>query len=402
MTQMFRWCRPLIVSMVVVAASVAQPSLTLKYTLRDGLHRPIRIAAQSSGTIAIGDYHRKTIHFFDRSGRPLSRISVPAAPLSIAFAGDGHLYVGVLHDVLKVTMEGTIVDRFSSHGTTLGSPVDIVVGTSDQVIVVDRETHRVCVFTSAGNLQFSFGTYGTANGQLRMPSGVAFDRTAGEIIVADAGNSRVQVFSAQGEFRRSFGQHIQQNDSTWNFIGAFAQMQGVAVDANQRIYVSDSGLDHVQVFDRQENHLGFLGRDGHAATRFRVPMGAAIVDSFLYVTSMAGSEVRAYVIGDIITTVKEPEIPLTYGLEQNYPNPFNPATNIRFSLPSPAAVTLKIYDLTGREVRTLVDEDYPAGFHAVNWNGRNHAGIPVASGIFFYRLDVAGKFSQTNKMIFLK
>ncbi|MBN1886050.1 MAG: T9SS type A sorting domain-containing protein, partial [Candidatus Krumholzibacteriota bacterium] len=85
-----------------------------------------------------------------------------------------------------------------------------------------------------------------------------------------------------------------------------------------------------------------------------------------------------------------------YGLGQNHPNPFNPVTTIRFSLPSAQRVSLKVYDVTGREVATLVDGNRPAGEHAVTFEATN-----IASGIYFYRLN-AGEFSATRKMILLR
>jgi hypothetical protein len=88
--------------------------------------------------------------------------------------------------------------------------------------------------------------------------------------------------------------------------------------------------------------------------------------------------------------------PAEFQLRQNYPNPFNPSTVIRFQLPVNSYVTLKVFDVTGREVATLVDEELPAGNHAVTFEPRD-----VAGGIYFYKLS-AGKFSQTRKAVFAK
>jgi hypothetical protein len=88
-------------------------------------------------------------------------------------------------------------------------------------------------------------------------------------------------------------------------------------------------------------------------------------------------------------------------LEQNYPNPFNPATRIHFSIASGSHVSLRIYDVTGRLVRTLVDRRLAAGRRVESWNGADAAGRSVASGIYFYRL-VAGDFVQTKKMVLLR
>jgi hypothetical protein len=105
-----------------------------------------------------------------------------------------------------------------------------------------------------------------------------------------------------------------------------------------------------------------------------------------------------------VTDVKNNEVvPASYTLYQNYPNPFNPSTIISYTLPEVSRVTLKIYDMLGREVKTLINNEQPAGAYRVNWNGDNNFGSKVASGIYIYRIEAgSGKFIQTRKMILLK
>jgi hypothetical protein len=88
-------------------------------------------------------------------------------------------------------------------------------------------------------------------------------------------------------------------------------------------------------------------------------------------------------------------------LLQNSPNPFNPSTIIKFYIPSSSNVTIKIYNILGREIITLFYEQTTAGYHDVYWNGKNSRGEAVASGIYIYRL-TAGSFSQTKKMNLVK
>lgn len=102
-----------------------------------------------------------------------------------------------------------------------------------------------------------------------------------------------------------------------------------------------------------------------------------------------------------VTKVNPEEIPLTFALDQNFPNPFNPTTMIRFALPKESKVSLKVYDVIGREVRTLVNGDLAAGINTVEWNGRNNLGQAVASGMYLYRIQ-AGTFVSTKKMMLLK
>jgi hypothetical protein len=95
------------------------------------------------------------------------------------------------------------------------------------------------------------------------------------------------------------------------------------------------------------------------------------------------------------------DMPTEFALAQNYPNPFNPTTDIRMDLPSASHVTLRVYNVLGQEVRTLVDGQYPAGFHTVTWDGRNGSGGTVSSGVYFYRIEANG-FTETKKMMMLK
>ena len=96
-------------------------------------------------------------------------------------------------------------------------------------------------------------------------------------------------------------------------------------------------------------------------------------------------------------------LPKAFFLAQNSPNPFNPATMISFNLPEGASeqVSLKVFDLRGRLVRTLVDGAGEAGTYSVFWDGRDHAGRRVSSGVYLYRMQ-AGEFIQTRKMVLLK
>jgi len=94
--------------------------------------------------------------------------------------------------------------------------------------------------------------------------------------------------------------------------------------------------------------------------------------------------------------------PENFVLEQNFPNPFNPETAIRFGLPQQSFVTIKIYDLAGREIATLLDRvELPAGRHQRVWDGRDAQGRVVVSGIYFYRL-VAGSFITTKKLTLMQ
>ena len=93
--------------------------------------------------------------------------------------------------------------------------------------------------------------------------------------------------------------------------------------------------------------------------------------------------------------------PKVFALHQNYPNPFNSITSFRYELPEKSHVTIEIYDMLGREVRTLVNTTQDAGFNSVIWNATNDYGKPVSAGVYLYQIQ-AGEFVQTRKMVLLK
>jgi hypothetical protein len=95
------------------------------------------------------------------------------------------------------------------------------------------------------------------------------------------------------------------------------------------------------------------------------------------------------------------DTPRHFGLNGAYPNPFNPQTTIAYSVPNSGIVSLRIYDVQGRLVRTVVNEEKRAGEHRAVWRGRDRNGSPVASGIYFVRLDF-GSSTQTRKVVLLK
>ena len=94
-------------------------------------------------------------------------------------------------------------------------------------------------------------------------------------------------------------------------------------------------------------------------------------------------------------------IPIHYALHNAYPNPFNPLTTINYDLPKSSFVRIDIYDLMGREIKTLVNENMVAGYRSIYWNATNNLFQPVAAGLYIYTLR-AGDFMKTKKMVYIK
>ena len=125
-------------------------------------------------------------------------------------------------------------------------------------------------------------------------------------------------------------------------------------------------------------------------------------DSLVYIADGDGGLLIAqHTFAPVSIDNENGTIPQSFHLDQNYPNPFNPITTLRYDLPENSLVSITIYDIMGREVRTLVNQTQDAGFKSVIWNATNDYGKPVSAGVYLYQIQ-AGDFVQTNKMVLLK
>tara|TARA_Y100000816_G_C25697779_1_gene368862 strand:- start:3 stop:386 length:384 start_codon:yes stop_codon:yes gene_type:complete len=88
-------------------------------------------------------------------------------------------------------------------------------------------------------------------------------------------------------------------------------------------------------------------------------------------------------------------------LHQNFPNPFNPITTLRYDLPKDSFVIIRVFDMSGNKVKTLVNEVQNSGYKSIQWNATDNQGQPVSAGVYLYSIE-AGEFRQTKKMILLK
>jgi len=107
------------------------------------------------------------------------------------------------------------------------------------------------------------------------------------------------------------------------------------------------------------------------------------------------------VVSTDVEEVDKGMLPTNFELGQNYPNPFNPNTSFGFALPHVSNVNISIFNILGQKVKTLVDQEYSAGYYTADWDGTGDNGTSVASGIYFYKIQ-ADKFSATRKMMLLK
>ena len=114
------------------------------------------------------------------------------------------------------------------------------------------------------------------------------------------------------------------------------------------------------------------------------------------------SEIRTIILdARPVLSVDEATIPEVFALHQNYPNPFNPTTNINYDIPESQVVSIMIYDVMGREVRTLINEFQEVGYRTIRWDATDNLGRSVSAGMYIYTIQ-AGDFRQVKKMVLLK
>ena len=140
------------------------------------------------------------------------------------------------------------------------------------------------------------------------------------------------------------------------------------------------------------NTLGDLGP--YSVTSFGIDQ-----HDELYICSFDG---KIYKFSQALSTIEiDGIIPNKLFLYQNYPNPFNPVTTLRYGIPENSLVNITIYDMLGRQVKTLVNQTQDAGYRSVIWNAKNDYGQPVSGGIYLYQIQ-AGDYISTVKMVLLK
>ncbi len=199
--------------------------------------------------------------------------------------------------------------------------------------------------------------------------------------------------------------------SDWDYFSVIASPgQTITPLVQAKSFKSATTLNHIQLALYRKNAFSSALSSASSTDGSDVSLSyaVAVADTYYVLVtnttpSEAGPNARYKLTIGTPTGVLEDvtSLPKEFALDQNYPNPFNPSTTIRFALPKDAMVSLKVYDVLGREVRTLVNERVSAGYQQVVWDGRNQFGAQVASGMYIYRI-TAGEFISIKKMMMLK
>jgi hypothetical protein len=298
----------------------------------------------------------------------------------------GNVYVGGRSEILKFDTTFTLCARIPIYFA-----YDIAVDDSLNLYIL--ESHALSKYSLSGIRLWTQGVKGTK---------IFLDRS-GNAIVSNyyaATDSMVTKIGSQGTIEWARG-----TDATW------ALQNGLALDRDGNVYLSVGKRSTLEAdynfVTTKYSSSGEREWNATAKSEFgfsQVPLATAVdAAGNVYVGGIAGrrnfsSEIVVTKIERTVLAVDEQadEMPGEFALEQNYPNPFNPNTNIRFGVQNLGFVSLKAYDILGREVATIVNEELKAGNYRVDFDATN-----LASGIYFYRL-TSGNSVATRKMIVVK
>ena len=218
--------------------------------------------------------------------------------------------------------------------------------------------------------------------------------------VLDASADGGAIYSVSNNYRDS-NELWEENGMTWS---NFPRVNGAALDNMEAVTkgglvefdvsvaVLGNGMVSFAISNLANDAAKYSSKEGPVAPELVVETGS------LAKMNTLSSETK----DETIMTTETAEttmLPETIGLQSNYPNPFNPETTIRYALPEASNVKLRIFNVRGQLIRTLLDGQQEAGFQTVRWSGRNDNGQSVSSGIYFLRLETGGKMFTQRLML---
>lgn len=378
-----------------------------------------QLPPQSTGPFLVTNFDGDNITVYDSLGNYTHSFTAPGlnGPRGIVFAPNDRIYVAsqLTDEVFIFNRDESFITKFTD--AQLGGPTGMAVSSSGLLYVCSFNNDQVVVFDLDGTILRMF-----TGGGLDGPNCVALDG-AGNFYVSSSLTSRVMKFDAGENFVASFTG------------GGLSSPMGIARDADEVLYVAGGGSHNLVKFDTAGVYLGTITHPDLTG-----PQGVAFDDrGHLFSSSFyqnqvvqfdaGGNYVQTITTGNlqiprsiafepiaVATSVKEHPFESDFKLYQNYPNPFNPITKIQFSIPRSSIVTLKVFDVLGKEITTLlVDEQHPPGIHTSWWRADG-----VASGVYFYSLvadanpskdagdgpshsrELGQRFVETRKLLLLK
>ena len=283
-----------------------------------------------------------------------------AGPTRMKIGADSLLYVlqwSGNGKVWRYQLDGTFVDEFTSLGVAQSIGIDW--DSEGNLYVSSYSGDNVRKFDTNGN---DLGLFVTSN--LSGPTNIWFDAN-GDLLVSDYDGTAVKRFDSTGSYVN-------------NFITGLGGSEGVDFFSNGNILIGNGVTHSVKMFDSNGVYIEDFIPNGSGGL---MTPNAVVIRKSNPVSVDDESSINNF----------------DFNLNQNYPNPFNPSTKISWQSPVTGWQRLKIFDVLGREVETLVDEFKDAGFNSITYN----VDSSLPSGVYFYQFK-AGSFVETKKMILLR
>jgi hypothetical protein len=341
----------------------------------------------------------------------------PAVITGLTTDSTGAIYVGDIRDKsIKVCDEqGNQTDTVGNR-TQLTAPNSVAIARNGDVWVADRSRNVIRVYDPDNNLKLSFGSAGTDAGQFLgayalalgylnvMNLETSIDSSGSPVtdttittqvrcLVADKGNHRIQVFDTAGHYLTSFGDSI------------LSQPVALSIDTDNCCYVADQGKK--AIFGFNPNGGLYIAIRGTSADSIQpIATTTSTDNSSLYALDQHTHDLVKYLVRYMDSTQfggaqsggsNPNRIPKELVLEQSWPNPATRTLTIRYGIPRLTSISLKVYDISGKLVRTLETNDkVKPGYYNINWNCKDNRDREIAGGVYFYRLVTSDNLQTTS------
>jgi hypothetical protein len=301
------------------------------------------------------------------------------------YEGDS-IYIAWIHTEVTNMFWMTIDDisivnttnRSVSFNTDFETPHIQDILTNINTGIIDRDLEQRAFSTTSFEL--------TVNAVNDAPSSFALNEQDSVYITMDNFDSDSIVFAWDESA------DVDDDELTYHFTAELIINGQLTTEYDTTLTANELKIDYQSVFDEIYAAQAML-----AAIEWDV----SVSDGVEEVMAENGPLTVGINASDAVLSINEELLPEKFALHQNYPNPFNPITTLRYDLPENGLVNITIYDMLGRQVKTLINQTQDAGFKSVIWNATNDYGKPVSAGVYLYQIQ-AGEFVQTRKMVLLK
>jgi hypothetical protein len=293
--------------------------------------------------------------------------------------------------ILMITLSATDVDGDNLTYTASSSDTNVTVLVSNDTLSMTPADNwngnsTIMVVVSDGSATDTTSFELTVNPVNDAPSSFALNEQDSVYIVMANFDSDSIVFTWDESA------DVDEDDLTYHFTAELVINDQLTTEYDTTLSNNEMLIDYKSVFDEIYAAQSML-----AAIEWDV----SVSDGVEEVMAENGPLTVGINASDAVLSIDEELLPDKFALHQNYPNPFNPITTLRYDLPKNSLVNIIIYDLLGRQVKTLVNQTQNAGFKSIIWNATNDYGKPVSAGVYLYQIQ-AGEFVQTRKMVLLK